>query len=84
MELPRRQFLHLAASTAALGALLRDALAVDYPTRPVRLIVGFPVPAALPTFWRVYSVRGCRTGLGSNLSSKTSLAPAQISPLKWL
>jgi tripartite-type tricarboxylate transporter receptor subunit TctC len=42
VELPRRQFLHLAASTAALPALLRVALALDYPARPVRLIVGFP------------------------------------------
>ena len=46
MELPRRRFLHLAASTAALGALLRDALALDYPTRPVRFVVGFPAGSA--------------------------------------
>jgi tripartite-type tricarboxylate transporter receptor subunit TctC len=41
MKLPRRQFLHLAAGAAALPAMSRIALAETYPTRPVRLIVGF-------------------------------------------
>src|SRR5262245_13268117 len=42
MKLPRRQFLHLAAGAAALPALSRIAQAQAYPTRPVRIIVGFP------------------------------------------
>ena len=42
MELPRRKFLHLATGAAALPAWLGAALALDYPTRPVHLIVGFP------------------------------------------
>src|SRR5262245_61286630 len=41
MKLPRRQFLHLAAGAAALPALSRIAWAQAYPTRPVRLIVGY-------------------------------------------
>ena len=41
MKLPRRRLLHLAASAALLPAASRSALAFDYPTRPVRLIVGF-------------------------------------------
>ena len=41
MKLPRRKLLHLAASAALLSAASRIALALDYPTRPVRLIVGF-------------------------------------------
>src|ERR1700692_176350 len=41
MKLPRRQFLHLAASAAALPAVLRLALAQTYPTRPVRVIVPY-------------------------------------------
>jgi tripartite-type tricarboxylate transporter receptor subunit TctC len=41
LKLPRRNFLHLAASTAVLSAASRIALALNYPTRPVRLIVGF-------------------------------------------
>src|SRR5262249_36709554 len=39
MKLPRRQFLHLAASAAALPAVSRIARAQTYPARPVRLIV---------------------------------------------
>src|ERR1700758_1568514 len=41
MKLPRRKFLHLAASAAALPAVSRTAWAQAYPTRPVRLIVPF-------------------------------------------
>ena len=40
MKLPRRQFLHLAAAAAALPAMSRMS-ALDYPSRPVRWIVGF-------------------------------------------
>jgi len=43
MKLPhRRQFLHLASGTAALPFAPRIAQAQAYPTRPVRIIVGFP------------------------------------------
>jgi tripartite-type tricarboxylate transporter receptor subunit TctC len=42
MTLARRQLLRLAAGSAAAGALARFASALDYPTRPVHLIVGFP------------------------------------------
>jgi tripartite-type tricarboxylate transporter receptor subunit TctC len=42
MRIPRRRFLHLAAGAAALPALSRIAWAQAYPTRPVRIIVGFP------------------------------------------
>ena len=43
MKLPhRRQFLRLAAGAAALPAVSRIARAQAYPTRPVRIIVGFP------------------------------------------
>jgi tripartite-type tricarboxylate transporter receptor subunit TctC len=41
MKLPRRQFLHLAAGAGALPAVSRIAQAQTYPTRPVRIIVGF-------------------------------------------
>src|SRR5713101_6814386 len=40
MKLPRRRFLHL-VSAAALPAVSRIARAQTYPTRPVRIIVGF-------------------------------------------
>src|SRR6266542_5125599 len=41
MKLPRRQFLHLVAGAAALPVVSRIAWTQTYPTRPVRLIVGF-------------------------------------------
>ena len=41
MKLPRRTFLHLAAGAAALPAVARIARAEAYPSRPVRLLVGF-------------------------------------------
>jgi tripartite-type tricarboxylate transporter receptor subunit TctC len=41
MNLSRRQFLHLAAGAAALPALSRIVQAQTYPSRPVRIIVGF-------------------------------------------
>ena len=42
MKLPRRRFLHLAASAVALPTVSRLAWAQAYPTRPVRIVVGFP------------------------------------------
>jgi tripartite-type tricarboxylate transporter receptor subunit TctC len=41
MKLPRRQFLHLAAGTAAFLAGSRFARAQAYPSRAVRIVVGF-------------------------------------------
>src|SRR5262247_2582087 len=42
MTFPRRKVLQLAAGAAALSALPRFANAQTYPSRPVRLIVGYP------------------------------------------
>jgi tripartite-type tricarboxylate transporter receptor subunit TctC len=42
VKLPRRKFLHLAAAAAALPAVSPFAWAQAYPTRPVRIVVGFP------------------------------------------
>jgi len=42
MKHPRRAFLQMAAGAAALPFLPRLAWPLDYPTRPVRFIVGFP------------------------------------------
>src|SRR4051794_2387444 len=39
LKLPRRQFLHLAASAAALPLAPRVARAQAYPSRPVRIVV---------------------------------------------
>ena len=47
MRLPRRKFLHLTAVAAALPAISRRALALDYPSRPVKILVGFPAGGAV-------------------------------------
>jgi len=41
MKLSRRRFLHITAGAVATPAFLRAASAALYPTRPVRIIVGF-------------------------------------------
>src|SRR5579859_6415429 len=41
MKLPRRNFLQLAAGAAALLPVSHVARAQSYPTRPVRIVVGF-------------------------------------------
>lgn len=41
MNLPRRQLLKLGIAAAALPAASRLALALDFPTRPVHLVIGF-------------------------------------------
>ena len=42
MKLRRRQLLELAAAALALPVASRGARALDYPTRPVHLVLGFP------------------------------------------
>ena len=42
MDLRRRTVLRLAAGAAALPSLPRLAFALDYPTRPVHIVIGFP------------------------------------------
>jgi tripartite-type tricarboxylate transporter receptor subunit TctC len=46
MKRSRRQFLPLAAGDASLAVMPRRAHATRYPTRPVRLVVGFPAGLA--------------------------------------
>jgi tripartite-type tricarboxylate transporter receptor subunit TctC len=41
MKLPRRQFLHVAVGATALPLMSRIAAAQTYPTRPVRIVIGF-------------------------------------------
>jgi len=53
MKVPRRQFLHLAVGAAALPVLPRTTRAQAYPTRPVRLVVGFPPSGFIDTAARL-------------------------------
>jgi tripartite-type tricarboxylate transporter receptor subunit TctC len=55
MKRPRRKFLRLAAGAAVLPVFSRGASAVDYPIRPVRLIVGFAPGQAIDITTRMIS-----------------------------
>jgi tripartite-type tricarboxylate transporter receptor subunit TctC len=81
MKIPRRQFLHLAAGAAALPALSRIASAQTYPTRPVRIVVGFAPGGGVDITARLIGqslserlgqqfVVENRTGAGSNIGTE--------------
>ena len=88
MKLPRRQFLHLAAGAATLPAVSRFAWAQTYPTRPVRIVVGFPPAGGADIFARLMGqwlserlgqqfVIENRPGAGSNIATEAVVrAPA--------
>jgi tripartite-type tricarboxylate transporter receptor subunit TctC len=87
MKFPRRQFLHLAAGTAALLAGSRFARAQTYPSRPVRIVVGFAaggpndILARLIGQWlseqlRQQFVIENRPGAGSNIATETVVRAA--------
>jgi len=53
MQIPRRTFLHLAAGTVTLPAVSRIARAQAWPTKPVRLIVGYAAGGGTDIFVRL-------------------------------
>ncbi len=82
MKLPRRTFLHLATGAAALPAVSRIAKAQAYPSRPVRIIVGFPAGGAPDIIARILGqslserlgqpfVIENRPGAGTNIATET-------------
>ena len=82
MKLFRRQFLNLVARAVALPALSRTSWALDYPTRSVRIVVGFPagtssdIVARLIAQWlserlgQQFVVEN-RPGAGTNVATET-------------
>jgi tripartite-type tricarboxylate transporter receptor subunit TctC len=87
MGVPRRQLLCWAAGAAALSALPRRASALDYPTRPVRVIVGYSAGSAPDIGARLICqwlsdrlgqqfVIENRPGAGTNLSTETVVRAA--------
>ena len=81
MNVPRRRFLHLAASAAALSVTSRIAGAEGYPTRPVHIISGFAAGAGGDTIARLIGqflserlgqqfIIENRTGAGGNLATE--------------
>ena len=82
MKLLRRQFLHLVAGAVALPVLSRTSWALDYPTRSVRIVVGFPagtssdIVARLIAQWlserlgQQFVVEN-RPGAGTNVATET-------------
>jgi tripartite-type tricarboxylate transporter receptor subunit TctC len=82
MKLPRRNFLHLAAGAVALPTVSHFAWAQTYPTRPVRIIVGFPAGGSGDILARILGqwlsqrlaqalVIENRPGAGSNIGTET-------------
>jgi tripartite-type tricarboxylate transporter receptor subunit TctC len=57
MNLPRRRFLHIAAGTAALPAVLRIAGAQTYPSRPITIVVPFPAGGPTDALARILADR---------------------------
>ena len=53
LKFQRRQFLSLAAGAAAMPTVSRMATAQTYPTRPVRIVVGFTVGGFYDTYARL-------------------------------
>jgi tripartite-type tricarboxylate transporter receptor subunit TctC len=88
MKLPRRKFLHLVAGAAALPAVSRIAWAQAYPSRPVRIIVGFAPGGPVDIIARLISqwlserlaqqfIVENRPGAGSNIGTEAVVrAPA--------
>jgi tripartite-type tricarboxylate transporter receptor subunit TctC len=66
MNLPRRQFLHLAAGAAALPAVSRSAWAQAYPSRPITMIVPFAAGGPTDAAGRLIA-QGMKASLGQTV-----------------
>jgi tripartite-type tricarboxylate transporter receptor subunit TctC len=66
MKIPRRRFLHSAASAAALPAASRIARAQSYPSRPITITVPFVAGGATDVIARIFAER-LRASLGQTV-----------------
>jgi tripartite-type tricarboxylate transporter receptor subunit TctC len=66
VKLPRRQFLHLAAGTAALPVRTRIARAQAYPSRPITLVAGAAAGGPTDTIARIITEH-MRASLGQTI-----------------
>jgi tripartite-type tricarboxylate transporter receptor subunit TctC len=66
MNVGRRHFLQLAASTAGLAAFSRRGSALDYPSRPIYLVVGFTPGTAADITGRAFA-NGAEEVLGQKI-----------------
>jgi len=66
MNLPRRWFLHLAASAVALPAVSRTVRAQTYPSRPITIVVPYPAGGPTDTLARILAEH-MRTSLGQTV-----------------
>jgi tripartite-type tricarboxylate transporter receptor subunit TctC len=75
MKIPRRHFLHLAASAAALPAVSRIARAQTYPTRPITIVVGAAAGGPTDTIGRIITTH-MRASLGQTIVIENNGAAA--------
>jgi tripartite-type tricarboxylate transporter receptor subunit TctC len=75
MKSPRRKFLRLAASAAALPVLARTAWAQAYPTRPITMVVGAAAGGPTDTIGRIITER-MRVPLGQTIVIENNGAAA--------
>ena len=87
MKLIRRRFLTLGAGAAALSLVPRVAAALDYPTRPVRILVGYGAGSGLDLYARIVAqwlsdrlnqsfVIENRVGAGTNVAAEAMVHAA--------
>ena len=85
MRLPRRRFLKLAAAATALPAVSSRAYGQPYPTRPIRIVVGYPAGGSTDLVARIVGqwvserlgqpvVIENKPGAGTNLAAQTVVA----------
>ena len=87
MKFPRRRFLQLAASAVGVSGSAPSVFALDYPSRPVRILEGFGGGGTPDLLWRLigqwlsqrlgqpFFVEN-RTGAGGNIATEAVIAAA--------